>query len=285
MTKRKKLQIRPISGLLRNWLTCVMPRKLPVPLILAALFAVWLAACGRGNSPEAAGEEKLRIAAASSLSPVLDSVAVEFEKETGISCQIQYGATGTLISQMANGMEVDVFLSVGQEFLEQMANAGLHAHSSSPLHAFDLFLMLSPNVEGEDAWLEALGNAHSVAVPNPVSAPLGNHFMKLLANEHPLMARLVIDKMVRTETASQVANLVETGHADVGVVGPCTVWSFDKRSDYRFLPLYTNGMPIYVNVLVMKEEDRARRFGEFMKGQKANAWFRKAHYLVKEAQP
>ena len=59
--------------------------------------------------------ESLHIAVTASFRPVLDELAIEFEKETGIALTVSSASTGTLYQQSLHGAPFDVFLSADKQ--------------------------------------------------------------------------------------------------------------------------------------------------------------------------
>src|SRR5580692_5000271 len=75
-------------------------------------------------SARAAGRE-INVAAAADLSSALQEIATDYEKRTGISEKISYGASGALTQQIQNGAPFDVFFSADMDYPRQLIASSL----------------------------------------------------------------------------------------------------------------------------------------------------------------
>ena len=84
------------------------------PRLIGRLALAALALCAAGAArAEAPG---LSVAAAASLKPVLDDLVASFERrEPNTPVRVTYGASATLLAQIANGAPFDLFLSADRE--------------------------------------------------------------------------------------------------------------------------------------------------------------------------
>ncbi|MBC7833292.1 MAG: molybdate ABC transporter substrate-binding protein, partial [Hyphomicrobium sp.] len=64
------------------------------------------------------------VAAAASLRYALDEIAKRFEKETGKSVKITYGATGSLVHQIEAGAPFQALFAADDESVKKLAKAG-----------------------------------------------------------------------------------------------------------------------------------------------------------------
>ena len=71
----------------------------------------------------AAGRE-INVAAAADLSTVLAEVAADYEKKTGVTVKLSFGASGALTQQIQNGAPFDVFFSADMDYPRQLIAAG-----------------------------------------------------------------------------------------------------------------------------------------------------------------
>ena len=81
-------------------------------LLLAGLFAVSSAA------------QAEVFAAAASLQPVMEKVAVQFEKDRGIRMDAVFGASGQLARQIETGAPYDLFLSADEKWARYLEEKG-----------------------------------------------------------------------------------------------------------------------------------------------------------------
>jgi len=97
-----------------------------------ALGALLIACCLLSSSAVAqekpAQEKKasteLVVAAAADLSSVLQEISTRYEKKTGVTLKLSFGASGALTQQIQNGAPFDVFFSADMDYPRQLITAG-----------------------------------------------------------------------------------------------------------------------------------------------------------------
>jgi molybdate transport system substrate-binding protein len=194
----------------------LMRRLLSASLI--ALLALVLAIST--PSAEAAGHE-LNVAAAADLSSALQEIAADYEKRTGISVKISYGASGALTQQIQNGAPFDVFFSADMDYPRQLIASGLAESATLYRYAVGRLVLWVPadsplDVEhkGMDVLLDP--SVKKIAIANPQHAPYGSAAAATL--KHYGMYEKVSEQLVLGENISQAAQFAESGNAQVGFV-------------------------------------------------------------------
>lgn len=126
-----------------------------------------LIACQSGKN------KKLTIATAANAQYAIEAIVQNFEKETGIACQIIVGSSGKHTAQIQAGAPYDVFVSADLKFPEKLheldftfAEPGVYAYGK--LVIWTLNNSLNPEIEH----LSVIENQH-IAMPNPKTAPYG----------------------------------------------------------------------------------------------------------------
>src|SRR5579884_4413144 len=92
-------------------------------VLIALLFAV-LFACVWSWTQAKPAPTGLLIAAAADLNPALNEIARQFEKKTGVSVKISFGASGALTQQIQNGAPFDLFFSADTDYPRQLIAQG-----------------------------------------------------------------------------------------------------------------------------------------------------------------
>jgi molybdate transport system substrate-binding protein len=187
-------------------------------LVLAAL-----AGCGGDNGgqrAESSAAEPLRVAAASDLLAVSAKLAGAFREATGIEVVFIPGASGQLAEQISQGAPFDVFLSADRGFVTKLVEDGSIRPDSVRPYAIGTLVIVVNRASGADirrlADLAGPGVRH-VAIANPDFAPYGRAAKQALERTGlwgPLGPRLV-----RAESVRQAVQFVQTGNAEVGLVG------------------------------------------------------------------
>jgi molybdate transport system substrate-binding protein len=194
-------------------------RTLP---LAAALAAVLLAACGRGDAPRGgrgeAGERPLLVLAASDLQLALPEIAHAFEARTGIPVDLVLGSTGNLTTQIENGAPADVFLAADLSFVDRLERGGLVAEGSRRVYAVGRLALVWRAGAPAPADVAALASAayRTVAIANPEHAPYGRAARQALETSEAWTA--VRPRLVVGENVAQAMQFVRTGNADAGLV-------------------------------------------------------------------
>ena len=200
-------------------------RRDPV-VITALLVAVCLAVLGGCTRPApkraSQAPTKIRVAAATDLRSCLDALTDAFQIEhPNFDLLPTFGASGVLLTQLKSGLETDLYLSADIAYAHDLAAAGLAAEADvfesgqgrlviwvrneSPIDVLKL---------GAEALLDT--SVRRVAIANPLHAPYGRAAVAAL--EHLGLHERLNEKLAVGESATQAAQYVESGAAEVGIL-------------------------------------------------------------------
>lgn len=185
-----------------------MPRQLaPLLLLLAA-------GCGLPTPAE-----PLTVAAASDLQSALPDLIERFSAQKGYVVQASYGSSGQFAQQFEQGARYDLFLSANRDYVTKLADAGILRPDSVHDYAVgSLVLAVYRDVDGV-ATLDDLRKpeVQKIAIANPEFAPYG------IAAKQALQAAGLWDELqpriVPAESVRQALQFVQSGNAEVGLVG------------------------------------------------------------------
>jgi molybdate transport system substrate-binding protein len=162
--------------------------------------------------------QQMTLAAASSLRPTLDYV-VEAYRETHPRHQVSiiYGASGRLTAQILNGAPFDFFMSADMDYPRRLADEAAAA-SEPRVYAKGRLVLWSANFDAAGLTLENLtdDNIRRVAIAQPNIAPYGQRARE--AMQAVGVWGEVESKLVFGENISQVAQMAQSGAADVGLI-------------------------------------------------------------------
>jgi molybdate transport system substrate-binding protein len=169
---------------------------------------------------QAAGRE-INVAAAADLSSALQEVANNYEKRTGVTVKLSFGASGTLTQQLQNGAPFDIFFSADMDYPRQLIAGGQAESATLYRYAVGRLVLWVPkdsplDVEhkGMDVLLDP--SVKKIAIGNPQHAPYGRAAAATL--RHYGLYEKVSDRLVLGENIAQAAQFVESGNAQVGFV-------------------------------------------------------------------
>jgi molybdate transport system substrate-binding protein len=202
--------------------------------------------CGRPSEGGAAGRE-VRVAAAADLKFALNEAAADFmAKNPGIQVSATYASSGTLYAQLTNAAPFDLFLSADIAYPRKLVEQGKAAKDSEFLYAVGHLVVWVPN--GSKLDLDKLGvraaacpAVKKVAVANPKTAPYGRAAVAALKSLG--VYDEVKDRLVFGDNVAQTAQFVESGAADVGLIGLALALSPNMRDKGRYWPVPLDAYP------------------------------------------
>ena len=206
------------------------PRFRPVrrdPVVITALLVAVcvtiLGGCTKPAPPRTRqAATKIRVAAATDLRSCLDALTDAFQIEhPNFDLLPTFGASGVLLTQLKSGLETDLYLAADIAYAHDLAAAGLAAEADvfesgqgrlviwvrneSPIDVLKL---------GAEALLDT--SVRRVAIANPLHAPYGRAAVAAL--EHLGLHERLNEKLAVGESATQAAQYVESGAAEVGIL-------------------------------------------------------------------
>jgi molybdate transport system substrate-binding protein len=184
-------------------------RRYGLLLLILGLFA-----------PPAWGQKPpVNVAAAISLKEALTEIAQGYQADTGQPVQLSFGSSGALAAQIIQGAPVDIFISAGNQEMDEVAKAGLiQAASRRVVCQNELVLIVPADAANPPRTFQDLLDAavQHVAVGQPKTVPAGLYAMQVLENLK--IADAIEGKLVMGENVRQVLDYVIRGEVDAGMV-------------------------------------------------------------------
>jgi molybdate transport system substrate-binding protein len=178
-------------------------------------------ASGRTVPPAESADREIAVAAAADLSNALQEVATSYEKRTGVTVKLSFGASGALTQQIQNGAPFDLFFSADMDYPRQLISGGQAESATFYRYAVGRLVLWVPadsplDVEhkGMDVLLDP--SVKKISMANPQHAPYGRAAAAAL--QHYGLYEKISDRLVLGENISQAAQFVESGNAQVGFV-------------------------------------------------------------------
>jgi molybdate transport system substrate-binding protein len=188
-----------------------------------------------------AADRVINVAAAADLSAALHEVADNYQKRTGVSVNLSFGASGALTQQIQNGAPFDVFFSADMDYPRQLIAAGQADSATLYRYAVGQLVLWVPkdsplDVEhkGMDVLLDL--STKKIAIANPTHAPYGRAAVASL--KHYGLYEKVSDRLVLGENVAQAAQFVESGNAQAGFVAlaHATAPAMQGKGKYWIVP-------------------------------------------------
>jgi molybdate transport system substrate-binding protein len=198
----------------------------------------------------------LIIAAASDLAPLAPKLEQAYKEKV----RFTLASSGSLKQQIENGAPFDVFLSANEQYVKDLAAAGLVTDATS--YAIGRIALWSPN--GSVTSLADLRKSSVIhlAIPNPQHAPYGVAARQALESQG--VWKDVEPKIVYGENVRQALQFAESGNADA-VITSWTLLIGKLLPDQWHAPIRQTGAVVKST----SQPDAARRFLKFLLGAEA----------------
>jgi molybdate transport system substrate-binding protein len=167
-------------------------------------------------SPAVLGQQ-LTVAAASSLRPTLDYLVEAYEAQNPEhQVEVIYGSSGRLMAQIINGAPFDVFMSADMAFAQNLFDQGM-ATSAPVVYGLGRIVLWSAHLNAAELRLSNLADdgIRRIAIAQPSVAPYGQRAQEAMTAAGVWDA--VQSRLVFAENIAQVAQMSESGAADIGV--------------------------------------------------------------------
>jgi len=208
---------------------------------VATSFVVFLALGSGPSVPADAADRVVNVAAAADLSAALQEVAANYQKRTGVTVNLSFGASGALTQQIQNGAPFDVFFSADMDYPRQLIAAGQAESATLYRYAVGqlvLWVLKDSPLDVEHKGLDALldPSVKKIAMANPTHAPYGRAAAAAL--KHYGLYEKVSDRLVLGENVAQAAQFVESGNAQAGLVAlsHATAPALQGKGKYWIVP-------------------------------------------------
>lgn len=217
-----------------------------------------------------------RVVAASDLKFALVELAERFASQTGNMVQLTMGSSGSFAQQIRQGLPVDLFMSADEEYVHQLADAGL-TRDRGVAYAVGRIVLFAANDSrvSLEALLAGVRSATDVirhfAIANPLHAPYGRaarQALERLGLWDSLQPRLVLG-----ENIAQATQFLTTGSAEAGITAYSLAMSPEVAAHgrYRVVPS-TLHAPLRQRMVLLKTADpRAAAFYEYLQAPAARA--------------
>lgn len=162
----------------------------------------------------------LTVSAAASLTNAFKEIGTAFEAQhPGTKVQLNFGASGALLQQMAKGAPVDVFASADQETMDQAQQQNLVKPESRSNFVRNALVVIVPvDASSQPKTLQDLGDAayKHIAIGVPASVPVGRYTKAVL--EKAQLWSVIEPKMIGATSVRQALDYVARGEVEAGFV-------------------------------------------------------------------
>ena len=204
-------------------------KKKAVAVFMAAVRVVVLAGCGGNNAKETgdrdkkaseeskkddADETEIQVFIAASLNTVMTEIAEKYNKNNpNVKITFNADSSGTLLTQIEEGYECDIFFSAAQKQMDQLDQDGLVKEGTRANVVNNQVVLVTRKDSGTKVTgLENLKDAQSIALAGG-SVPVGKYTRQALVNLG-ILGKTDEPDAVTTEQVSEALGGVEISEQD-----------------------------------------------------------------------
>ncbi|MEQ6120479.1 molybdate ABC transporter substrate-binding protein [Reichenbachiella sp. MALMAid0571] len=178
------------------------------------LIALLLACKGQGNKEAA---EELTMYCAAGMKPAVEQIAKAYQKEYGVNVNLQYGGSGTLLSNILVANQGDLYLAADESYIQKAQEKGL-LDETQPLAYLKPVIAVKANNPLKIKSLADLKNKDiKLAIANPEAASIGKVLKKILTQSGEWEEFKPFIEVMKP-TVNEVANDVKIGTVDAGII-------------------------------------------------------------------
>ena len=218
------------------------------------------------QSPPSHGprREALVVYCAAGLKPVVEAVAKDYEREQKTSVQLQYGGSGTLLSNLRVAQRGDVFIPADTSFID-LGNSNRLLAEVLPLARMSAVVVVAKgNPKNIRSIRDLLRDGVRVSLGNPDSVAIGTVARAALTRSGD-WAALSARTLVFKPTVNDVANDVKLGAVDAGIVWNVTVAQYSELEAVAVPELSSARSEVSVCVLQSSTQPtEALRFARYL---------------------
>jgi molybdate transport system substrate-binding protein len=179
--------------------------RLPLTLLLLAVSQISLAAT-------------TLVAVAANFTKPMTEIAAEFEKATGHTAKLSFGASGKFVSQLENGAPFEVLLSADETGPLKLEKDGFAVPNSHFTYALGKLVLWSstPGYVDDQGKILTTGGFKHLALADPKLAPYGAAAIEVLKGLN--LQEKLQPLIVQGENIAQTYQFISTGNAELGFV-------------------------------------------------------------------
>lgn len=219
-----------------------MTRKLIAFFLILVAIALWVFALR--ESPNT--HSTLMVYCAAGLKKPVEVIAQQYQAECGTQIELQFGGTGTLLSQLRIAKKGDLFIAADEGSLDDARKFGVIEEALPLAIQHPVITVAKGNPKGVLTFADLSKADVRLALPNPEAAAIGKVSKKRLgASWDSLAAKAAVMKPTVTEIAADV----KLGASDAALVWDSTVSQFEGLEMIKIAELSNHAEAVNAAVL------------------------------------
>ena len=216
--------------------------KVKTTILFAVLFS--FTSCGNKDNTE----KSILLYCAAGVKPAVEKIAKEYYKEYGVRVDLQYGGSGTLLSNLRVAKQGDLYLAGDKSYIDEGIAYGFIKETQPLAFMKPVIAVAKGNPKGIQSVEDLIKKDIKIAIANPDAASIGRLTKKVLSKSQqwePLKKKAT----VLMPTVNEVANSIKIGAIDAGIIWDATANQY-KELDFITVPAFSKSVKnITVGVL------------------------------------
>ena len=201
---------------------------------------------------------------AAGIKPPVEMAARNYESEYNYRVDIQYGGSGTLLSNLKVARTGDLYIAADESYIEIARQQNLVEEAIPLAVMMPVIAVPKGNPKGIHSIQSLIDNNHKIALGNPDAASIGKISKKLLTNSGDWPA-IKEHAIVFYPTVPEIANSIKLGAVDAGIVWDATVNQYPELDLVRVPELELGSQKATIGVLkTAKDPATALRFARYL---------------------
>jgi molybdate transport system substrate-binding protein len=225
-------------------------------IAILATVAATCAACGssaRAAATPSVMSGSITVFAAASLTDSFKALGSAFQAaHPGVTVQLNFAGTPTLVTQIEQGAQADVFASADTTNMDKLKGDGLSLGTPQMFAHNQLEIVVAPGNPRGITGLADLAKAGVIYISEAVTVPAGKYSLQALAKA----GVTVTPKSLETDVKSVVSK-VELGEADAGIVYTTDVKAAGSKVQGVPIPAANNVVATYPVAVVKGTKNSA----------------------------
>ncbi len=237
-------------------------------VLLGCLAVAALTSVTPAVAQQKSNASELVVAAAADLSSALQEIADNYQKKTGVSVKLSFGASGALTQQIQNGAPFDLFFSADMDYPRQLIAAGDADGATLYQYAVGKLVLWVPADSPLDLEHKGMNvlldpSVKKIAIANPQHAPYGRAAVAAL--KHYGLYDQISSRLVLGENIAQAAQFAESGNAQVGFVALAHAIAPSMQGKGKYWEVPTDAYPpLTQGVAVLTHSQHKREANDFL---------------------
>ena len=169
------------------------------------------------NCKQNKDEKSLLLYCAAGIKPVVEKVAKQYYEEYGVRVDLQYGGSGTLLSNLRVAKQGDLYLAADKSYIDEAIAFGILKETQPLAFIKPVIAVAKGNPKKINIVDDLFSENIKVSIANPDAASVGR-LTKRMFEQSGQWEALENNISVLMPTVNEVANTIKLGTTDAGIV-------------------------------------------------------------------